>query len=131
MHMCLLLSLVAACTSDPSPSEPSVEQTVYWRAPGPWPAGTETLSVVGTDGLELTVQVWFPARETDGARIKYDGLLQGEALVGGTPDCASPRPLAAFSHGSGGIRYQSPFLVEHLATHGWAPSDSPGILIHR
>lgn len=36
------------------------------------------------------------------------------------PDAAfAPYPLVAFSHGNGGIRYQSPFLTERLASHGF------------
>lgn len=86
---------------------------------GPWPVGTETLRVTGSDGIALTVQVWYPAAEAGDTPVRYDGLLQGAAVEGVAADCADPRPVVAFSHGYGGIRYQSPFLTEYLASHGY------------
>ncbi|MDP2304607.1 MAG: hypothetical protein Q8P18_01100 [Pseudomonadota bacterium] len=103
-------------------------------APGPFIAGTEEASFVGAstvadpEGLAYTVQVWFPASEADTDPYRYDDLLEGAAREDGVPDCSAPRPVLVFSHGNGGVRYQSIFLTEHLATHGWvvvAP-DHPG-----
>ena len=41
------------------------------------------------------------------------------ALSTTVPDCSASRPVLAFSHGSSAINYQSYFLTEHLASHGW------------
>lgn len=87
-------------------------------APGPWSAGTYESVVTRSDGVDLPVQVWYPTTET-GAGTTYDGVLAGTAVEDAAPDCAAMRPVLMFSHGSGGVRYQSIFLTEFLATHGW------------
>lgn len=95
-------------------------------APGPFIAGTEEAEF--TDGLDYTVQVWFPASTASDDPYRYDDFIEGTARDDGVPDCAAPRPVLVFSHGNVGVRYQSIFLTEHLATHGWvvvAP-DHPG-----
>lgn len=87
--------------------------------PGEWHAGTFSRTIIGSDGLPLTLQVWYPSTQAGASPVTYDGLLLGDAYEGVTPDCAVNHPVLAFSHGHGGVRYQSPFFTEHLATHGW------------
>ena len=36
-----------------------------------------------------------------------------------TPDCTASRPVVVFSHGNGGVRWQSAFNMHFLATHGF------------
>lgn len=113
--------LLAACRPDPEPDvAPSASEPLPdFTAPGPFAAGTAERTVTGADGEPLTLQLWYPTGDGDGPAVRYDGLVEGAAFEGAEADCAEVRPLLAFSHGSGGMRYQSPFLTERLATHGW------------
>ena len=90
-----------------------------YSAPGPWTAASTDVDIVGSTGVDLKVQIWYPTLETDGEFIRYEGFLEGAALDGATPDCATAHPVVACSHGNAGVRWQSPFFGEHLATHGW------------
>lgn len=87
--------------------------------PGPWAAGTMLSYVTGSTGLSVPVQVWYPTTTTEGTPYTYDEVYTGTALAGPVADCSARRPVMMFSHGSGGIRWQSLFLTEFLATHGW------------
>lgn len=114
--------LFAACTPDnasPKDSDTGVEALPDYSVPGPWTAASTSVEIVGATGVSLPVQIWYPTLSTSGDTILYDGLLAGAALDGAAPDCAEVHPVVAFSHGSGGIRWQSPFFGEHLASHGW------------
>lgn len=88
-------------------------------APGPHAAATFMTTFTATTGIEETVQVWYPTDEPSPVLYSYDGLLSDTAYDNGPPACATPRPVMMFSHGSGGVRYQSTFWTEYLATHGW------------
>ena len=116
----------ADTANEPSPTAPL--PTPDYAERGPYTAGTEAFTVAGPEGLTLTAQIWYPSDDPAGDPITYDGLLDGEASEGLAPACASPRPVVVFSHGLGGIRWQSPFIVEHLATHGFVvvAVDHPG-----
>jgi len=82
----------------------------------------------------LLTEVWYPADESardvapspaaeylpeglgflaDDATIELTAVRDAPLAPGG------PFPLIAFSHGSGGIRFQNTFQVEHLASHGY------------
>lgn len=113
----MLLALFA-CVEE-APPTPAPAATYTPDAPGPWIAGTFDAEMTGSTGVETKVQVWFPASEADEDLVYYDGLLAGTAREDGEPACDEPRPVLVFSHGSGGMRWQSPFWTEHLATHGW------------
>ena len=118
-----MILYAVACAS--SPADDSGSPPAAWvddsppDAPGPYTAGTFEAAFVSTTGLTLPVQVWYPAADTDGAPALYDGFFAGTALDGPTPDCGDTRPVMMFSLGSGGIRYQSIYWTEDLATHGW------------
>lgn len=124
----LLLSLLLACdpdkNTDGSPEDTGQEAAPY-LAPaerGPWAVGTMEGTLTRESGEEEAVQVWYPAQEEDdgaAARYRYDDFFEGTALEWSTPDCAAARPVVVFSHGSGGIRWQSLFYTEHLASRGW------------
>jgi len=94
-----------------------------WLPPdqsGPWVAATWATEIDGPDGVRLPVQVWYPtSTETVGTPHRYEGLVEGTALDDVLPLCAGVRPVALFSHGHGGVRFQSIFLMEHLAARGW------------
>ncbi|MDP2316613.1 MAG: hypothetical protein Q8P41_27210 [Pseudomonadota bacterium] len=121
----MLLVVLFACA--PSAEDTGAGELTFYPpdAPGPYLAGTEAdaftapPSVGSPDGVELPVQVWFPSLEADDDLYRYDDLLSGTARERAVPDCSAPRPVLLFSHGNSGLRYQSIFLTEYLATHGW------------
>lgn len=116
-------------------------------AMGPYPVGVVTVELVDAsrpndDGepRRLVTEIWFPASEdTRGmAGHVYDetDLLTEEArstladdfaveLATASVRDAAPRdvaerfPVILFSHGSSGVRMQSTFLTEFLASHGY------------
>ena len=114
----MLLALLA-CSA---PADDSGQPPAPYDSPdevGPWHAGTFESTFLSTTGLELTVQVWYPTQTSEDALADYDDLFIDTALESPTPDCAAPRPVMMVSHGSGGLRYQSTYWTEFLATHGW------------
>ena len=88
-------------------------------ARGPYSVGTQALSLTGSTGVELAVQVWYPTAETEGDLHAYGGFVAGGALDAPEPQCDRARPVLLFSHGNGGVNFQSPYLTEYLASHGW------------
>ncbi len=95
-------------------------------APGPFRVGHTSFQVTDADraGRTLPVDVWYPATEVGGepeARYPLVGEISfsvGEA-VEDPPAAEGPFPLVIFSHGNTGIRTQSVFLTEALASHGF------------
>jgi len=115
-----MLLLALACA--PADEDDSAALDPAWPAPdapGPWAVGTAEREVE-VDGLTLPVQVWYPAVVgSDEPAETYDDLVEGTALREPQADCSAVRPVMLFSHGSGGIRYQSIYWTERLASHGW------------
>lgn len=105
-----------ACTDDPQPQDD-------WTPPGeegPFLVGTEEHAFDAPNaGVQLPVQIWFPASDGDDeVEVTYQGFLPSGAIGEPVPDCSEVRPLMVFSHGNGGIRFQSLFLTEFWATRG-------------
>jgi predicted dienelactone hydrolase len=96
---------------------------VPWADPdttGPYAVGATTLEFTDARGKELTVEVWYPAiQPASGDPDPYELPVARMAYREAEPAPGGPFPLLAFSHGFGGIRYQSIFLTEHLASHGF------------
>ncbi len=118
----LWLLLLAACTPTPDTGADTGPVADAFLAPdlaGDWLPGTYEDVAPGPGGLELSVQVWFPASEADEDAYSYDGYWSASALEDGVPACDEPRPVLVFSHGNTGLRFQSVFLTERLATRGW------------
>lgn len=97
-------------------------------APGPYRVGrtTFTVSDPARGGRTLMVDAWYPvdARDASGAaKSQYDLVLSSiespTALDAPPVSRRGGFPLVVFSHGSGGVRFQSWFLTEHLASHGF------------
>ncbi len=111
----LCVALVAGC----------VEQPLPWSEPdqvGPYAVGATTRTFVDDRGVELTMELWYPAVPAEGAEPSDYGNLSVVRAAFRDADVdvrGAPYPLVAFSHGFGGIRYQSTFLTEHLASHGF------------
>jgi predicted dienelactone hydrolase len=126
--LALMALVVAAC-------KPVHRPGGWWHgpraeadAPGPYQVGrtTFTVSDPARAGRTLTVDAWYPVDARDAAGVapsQYDLLVA--AIESPTALDAPPVsrrggfPLVVFSHGSGGVRFQSWFLTEHLASHGF------------
>jgi predicted dienelactone hydrolase len=71
------------------------------------------------------MDVWYPsdAGTSSGSPASLDLLVADIALPGVRRDAdvatGERFPLVVFSHGSGGVRFQSWFLLEALASHGY------------
>lgn len=120
--------------TDPPATEPplSIDEPALAEfsptALGPYAVGVQTITItdVARD-RPLTTDVWFPlAESTPGDPHRYtfvtgDFYESPDAISADAVSIAAdgPFPLVAFSHGSGGVRYQSSFLTEFLASHGY------------
>jgi len=90
---------------------------------GPFAVGVSTLTLVdesrptdangsypGADTRTLVTEVWYPAEgRTEASELRDAPLDSSQA----------PYPLIVFSHGLTGVRRQSTFYTEHLASHGY------------
>jgi predicted dienelactone hydrolase len=89
------------------------------NAVGPHAAGTAESEMVGRTGETLKVQVWYPTDENSSMLHQYDGFMVYGALDTPDPLCDRTRPVVVFSHGNQGMRWQSAFIAERLASHGF------------
>jgi predicted dienelactone hydrolase len=112
----------------PAPPAAAGRGTPAPDALGPFAVGRSTFDAVDPTrdgGRVLTVDVWYPVDPADagGGLSRYDLLLTGidseVAFDSAPPSSRGPFPLVVFSHGNGGIRFQSFFLCEALASHGF------------
>src|SRR3989442_888947 len=101
--------------------------------PGPFPVGVQTLALVdpsrtdvtGSGPRPVTVEVYYPSTPAAVAGVPHDIAEVLGIPVATTPAfrnvarAPGPFPLVLFSHGNGGIRFQSIFLCAHLASHGY------------
>ena len=102
-------------------------------APGPYSVGVRTLALVdparldvgGTGPRPVTTEVYYPSTDADVAGVPRDVIFvlgipvvrtatYRDVAIGG-----GRHPLVLFSHGNGGIRFQSLFFAAHLASHGY------------
>ena len=129
----------ACCWGRACPPWPRLPAEAVYAARGPYPVGTFDTTIPAGDGSPadtgpLAATVWYPALNPDGlpevASYPWgEFTLQGEALRDAAPDPAGgPYPLVIFSHGLGGLRLQSLFYTEHLASYGFVviAVDHPG-----
>ncbi|MFZ9888789.1 MAG: alpha/beta hydrolase family protein [Myxococcota bacterium] len=109
--------------------DPSVIIEPRGVAPGPYSVGVveEVLvstvrreTLFGEEDVELKASAWYPATSIDGASpFCYDDIAPGHGYAKPQAACESPRPVAIYSHGSGGVRWLSSYLTEHLASQGY------------
>ncbi|MCB9766358.1 MAG: hypothetical protein H6739_41670 [Alphaproteobacteria bacterium] len=117
-----MLFLLLACAP---PVLDDTQAPPEWVAPdqqGPYGVGAETIRWTDARGKDLVAEIWFPAIvEPDDTPDDYPELpIAAGAYRNVPPDTrGAPYPLVAFSHGNGGIRYQSVYLTEFLASHGF------------
>ena len=110
--------MLVACTAAP------VDPTEVPRDPaarGPWQVGVTTIAAHDPiDGQALTVEVWYPASVAEGADPEITLGIQLSSVRRAPADHrGGPFPLIGFSHGSGGLRVQSVYVTEHLASWGY------------
>ena len=95
---------------------------------GPYRVGRQTFAYVDfeRDNRLLVMDAWYPvdAADVGDAPLSFYDLvfavLDSEVALASPPVSADgPFPLLVFSHGSLGIRFQSFFLAETLASHGF------------
>jgi predicted dienelactone hydrolase len=117
LFLALFLSAPALAGNGPI-SEPD--------ALGPWAVGRTTFAVVDPDRDDRTllVDAWYPVDPDDAAGppsvydLIFTGIVSDVAFDEPPVSAEGPFPLVVFSHGNNGIRFQSYFLTEHLASHG-------------
>lgn len=102
---------------------------------GDFAVGTRDYSISIDEDQESMLTVWYPAElaaEDEEETVYRLGPVlqaQGNAARDAAPDLSgAPYPAVIFSHGNGGFRFQSLFLIEHLASHGFIvfALDHPG-----
>lgn len=130
-----------ACEASPAdtgvPGVPEAPEALPASDWGPYAVGLRTVEVQDTDrGKPLVLELWYPAEVSEGRSpdtyIPWSAL-QTHAHRGMPPDLrGAPYPLVGFSHGLSAVRYQSPYLCEFLASHGFvvvAPDHSPDTIL--
>lgn len=124
----VLLVVLGACAD---PEEPASDADT--SPPAPLQAGVTTLTHVDPRGHTLEIEVWYPAWPAAGAEPSpYPELPVVIDAYRDAPPAPGPFPMVAFSHGYGGIRYQSAFLCEALARAGYvviAPDHEGTVLL--
>jgi predicted dienelactone hydrolase len=102
---------------------------------GPHPVGVTRITLHDdARNRTLLTEIWYPADESarslppsppsdylppELAFLTKDATLELIAVRDVPLAPGGPFPLIAFSHGSGGIRFQNTFQMEHLASHGF------------
>jgi len=101
--------------------------------PGQFPVGVRTLELVDPSRLNVqgdgprpvTVEVWYPSTPEGVTGVeRYVVTLFGLDIARtptyrDVPVAGGFHNAVLFSHGNGGIRFQSIFLAAHLASHGY------------
>ncbi|UCE86319.1 MAG: dienelactone hydrolase family protein [Deltaproteobacteria bacterium] len=95
---------------------------------GPWAVGRTTFAITdpARNDRPLQIDAWYPVDPVDATAppsvyelIGGIGILSEVALDAPPVSSQGPFPMIVFSHGSGGVRFQSFFLTESLASHGF------------
>jgi predicted dienelactone hydrolase len=112
-------------------SEGSGTEVADPALPGPHPVGVTRFDLpADAAGRALAVEIWYPAVHDGSAVAQYElsigplVLAEIDSPMGAVREAAfdeggAPRPLIVFSHGFGGVRFQSLYLTEYLASHGF------------
>ncbi len=110
----LSLLLSVGCTTDKS------VDTGAKNSPTTYQAGMRDITFTDSRGKELLMTVWYPTLVTDGrSPDPYEPFTISINGYKATTPVVENAPLIAFSHGFFAIRYQSAFLMEHLAEQGF------------
>lgn len=133
--VCLLLLVLNACGENSSTTGAGGGTVADPLVAGPHPVGVTSIELHDdARGRTLLTEVWYPADESARGRPaapiasylppQLAGLAKNftvplVAVRDAGLAAGGPFPLIAFSHGSGGIRFQNTFQMEHLASHGF------------
>ena len=113
-------------------------RTTVWdpSTRGPWSVGVRTVELYDAERERtFSVDVWYPASLDSPGGIPneyvmpvFDTIKLGSAALRNATGAEGQWPLILFSHGFGGIRFQSFFMTEQLASHGFVvvSPDHPG-----
>ncbi len=71
------------------------------------------------DQADTIVPLLAAQLKVDAAQVEVISKLRTGSVRDAKPSDAGPFPIVLFSHGNGGVRFQSIFLCEHLASHGY------------
>ena len=126
----LLLITFGGLGSQPASARPDAPP---YAKHGPFAVGTFDVKIDDAT-RPLTATVWYPALNPTNAaeaNIYHYGSypIAGHALLNAAADNSKgPYPLIVFSHGNGGLRLQSLYFTEHLASYGFVviAADHPG-----
>lgn len=129
------VALTAGCGDDDDLGPPRYEGP---DAPGPFHVGVTEMEIDDGRGAGrvLPITVWYPVSPVDADASAEDdpftyglGVTAGvylveeaspmEAVADVPADPRGPFPIVLFSHGNGGVRQQSFFMTEWLASHGF------------
>lgn len=117
--------LLACADKSADDSAAPVDLVASLASPGPYQVGyhSEEISypdtVSGADrALRLTM--WYPTEDTSGADAEYLVPQEDPGAWQDAGPADGPFPLVIFSHGHQGFAENSSFLMEHLASHGYA-----------
>lgn len=122
---------IGGCGSDDTAEEEAPPAPSSPAELGPYAIGVTTLeSEPDATGRVLPVEVWYPARTSGKKGDPYElfigtlKLAEIDSPNGAARDAArdtrgGPYPAILFSHGNGGVRAQSFYLTEYLASHGF------------
>ena len=88
---------------------------------GPFDVGITNFEFVDPRGKRLEATVWYPASVTEQDEIAvYEPTTFSSQAYKNPQPAIQYAPMVAFSHGYFSVRFQSVFLMEHLASHGFA-----------
>ena len=94
---------------------------------GSYFVGTQEILIEDGNERSLLGTVWYPASNPDQLEESHaythevwPAPIMGKAIVDALPDTTNgPYPLVIFAHGRQSFRFQSTFLIEHLASYGF------------
>ena len=135
-HFLIAVTLIAVLFAATGSTRAARPDAPTYAKRGPFAVGTFDLTIPDPK-RPLTVTVWYPAlnptKATEKIQYHFETLLvDGHALLNAKPDGSQgPYPLIVFSHGLGGLRLQSLFYTEHLASYGFVvmAADHPGSVL--
>ena len=110
---------IFACSEKDTENTDIEEVVVDPAQSGSYRIATKSRPFVNRHGQESAIQYWYPVQEEKDRLHTYGDIVESQVQDGGTPNCSEVRSVVMFSHGNGGMRYQSFFLMEYLASHGF------------
>lgn len=135
----LLLSIAQPAVAQDAGAEAPAGHGIRFDAPlyaidGPYAVSVQyfTIPAEKETDRDLTVSVWYPAQQADGAATEmvYEQqfapgeipsfTVLGHAQLDAPPDpSGAPYPLVVYSHATWTFGQETPYLTEHLASRGF------------